>query len=68
MCIRDRSYWVFDIMSRYRVNKHWSASVNVNNLLDRKYLYVYNWAPAYLGQYQSWGAPRSVNLTVRYQF
>ena len=55
-------------MSRYRVNKHWSASVNVNNLLDRKYLYVYNWAPAYLGQYQSWGAPRSVNLTVRYQF
>jgi len=66
--IAQSSYWVFDIMSRYRVNKHWSASVNVNNLLDRKYLYVYNWAPAYLGQYQSWGAPRSVNLTVRYQF
>lgn len=62
------AYWVFDAMARYRVDKHWSVSMNIANVFDKKYLYVYNLAEAYLGQYQSWGAPRSFNLSMCYQF
>jgi outer membrane receptor for ferric coprogen and ferric-rhodotorulic acid len=30
-------YWLVDLIARYQVSKNISASVNVNNVLDKKY-------------------------------
>ncbi len=52
-------------MARYQVDKHLSLSLNVNNLLDKKYFAgVSNLG----GLYYTWGAPRSVNVGMRYDF
>lgn len=56
-------YWVLDAMARYRFNDNLSASVNVNNLLDKKYYTIFSWYSTY-----TWGAPRSVDLNVTYRF
>jgi outer membrane receptor for ferric coprogen and ferric-rhodotorulic acid len=59
------SYWVVDLMARYRVNQKLSLSFNVRNAFDKSYF-----AGIRTGvrtQY-SWGAPRSLNLAMRYDF
>lgn len=58
-----KSYWVLDAMARYEFSKQLSASVSINNLLDKKYYTIFNWYSTY-----TWGAPRSVNLSVNYKF
>ena len=51
-------------MAHYDVNNRLSATLNINNLFDRKYIAsVAGWW--YTGTY---GAPRSVVLRVRYRF
>jgi outer membrane receptor for ferric coprogen and ferric-rhodotorulic acid len=46
-------------MSRYEFDQHLSASLNVNNLLDKKY---YENVGFYNGNY--WGDPRTVTLSL----
>ncbi len=58
-----KSYWLFDVMARYRFNANWSATLNVNNVFDKKYYSIFNWYSTY-----TWGEPRSVFLNVRYDF
>lgn len=57
------SRWLFDAMARYEFNKNLSASLNVNNLLDKKYHTIFQWYSTY-----TWGEPRSVMLNVNYKF
>ena len=61
------SYVLLDLMARYQVDKHLSFSLNVNNALDRQYLAGMTQFSA-IGLYYTWGAPRSVNVGMRYDF
>ncbi|VGO08750.1 TonB-dependent siderophore receptor [plant metagenome] len=60
---RQGSYYVINAMARYKFNKSLSASLNINNLLDRKY---YS-SIARVG-YGYYGAPRNAFLNIRYDF
>ncbi|WP_437880193.1 TonB-dependent siderophore receptor [Pseudomonas sp. LRF_L74] len=57
------AYWLVDVMARYQVTDNLSATLNVNNLLDKKYLTIMDFYSVY-----SWGEPRNVMLTTRYDF
>ncbi|MGE7955563.1 TonB-dependent siderophore receptor [Pseudomonas sp. NPDC089530] len=57
-------YALLNARVAYRIDEHWTASVNGNNLADRKYyqsLASPNWNNRY-------GEPRSLNLTLRGTF
>ncbi|MBP7646426.1 MAG: TonB-dependent siderophore receptor [Comamonas sp.] len=58
-----QDYWVLDAMARYQFNKHLSASLNIKNLLDKKYYTIFSHYSTY-----TWGEPRSVNVSMTYKF
>ena len=58
-----KGYWIVDAMARYEFSKQLSASLSVKNLLDKRYYTIFNWYNTY-----TWGAPRSVSLSVTYKF
>ena len=65
--LRQNAYWLVDLMARYQINRHWSVAANINNALDKKYFAgVTDFASQ--GLFYTWGAPRSVNASVRYDF
>jgi len=57
------NFWVVDLMARYRFTDSLSATLNVNNVLDKKYY-------TNIGFYQSgtYGEPRNVMVTTRWDF
>lgn len=59
----QEAYWLVDVMAKYQVTDHLSASVNVNNLFD-KYYYTN------IGFYNTayYGDPRNVMFTTRWDF
>ena len=57
--ILQEAYTVVGLMSRYEFDKHLSASLNVNNLFDKKY---YDNVGFYNGVF--WGDPRTVTLSL----
>jgi outer membrane receptor for ferric coprogen and ferric-rhodotorulic acid len=57
--ISQDAYTVVNLMSRYEFDRHLSASLNVNNLFDKKY---YDNVGFYNGVY--WGDPRTVTLSL----
>lgn len=57
--ISQDAYTVVKLMSRYEFDKHLSASLNVDNLFDKKY---YDNVGFYNGVF--WGAPRTVTLSL----
>jgi outer membrane receptor for ferric coprogen and ferric-rhodotorulic acid len=57
--INQDAYTVVNLMSRYEFDKHLSASLNVDNLFDKKY---YDNVGFYNGVY--WGDPRTVTLSL----
>lgn len=65
--LRQEAYWLFDLMGRYQVDRHWSVNLNVDNVFDKKY---YAGVTNFSGQglFYTWGMPRSVNLSARYEF
>nr|WP_315414159.1 TonB-dependent siderophore receptor [uncultured Pseudomonas sp.] len=56
-------YWLVDLMTRYQVTENLSATLNVNNLLDKHYY-------TNIGFYDSAypGDPRNVMVTTRWDF
>ena len=56
-------YWLVDLMARYQISKNLSASVNMNNVLDKKYF-------TNIGFYRSsyYGDPRNVMVSMRWGF
>jgi outer membrane receptor for ferric coprogen and ferric-rhodotorulic acid len=50
-------------MARYQFNDQLSATLNVNNLLDKHYYTIFSWYSTY-----TWGEPRNVRLTLNYTF
>ncbi len=57
------SYALVNLMAKYKINKDFSAQLNINNVFDKDYYGVF---PAY-GQITH-GEPRNATLTLRYQF
>jgi Outer membrane receptor for ferric coprogen and ferric-rhodotorulic acid len=57
--ITQQAYTVVNLMSRYQFDEHVSASLNVNNLFDKKY---YERVGFYNGVY--WGDPRAITLAL----
>ncbi|MBC8996894.1 TonB-dependent siderophore receptor [Pseudomonas sp. N40(2020)] len=57
--INQGAYTVVKLMSRYAIDKNLSASLNVDNLFDKKY---YENVGFYNGVY--WGDPRTVTLSL----
>ncbi|MFJ4454222.1 TonB-dependent siderophore receptor [Pseudomonas sp. NPDC089392] len=60
----QEQYAVLNLMARYDLTQHLSASVNVNNLFDKKYLSSLD-PTFYTGYY---GEPRNVMFSTRYSF
>ncbi len=62
--MRQGGYALVNLRLGYRVDEHWTAAVNVNNLFDRTYyqsLFNPNWNNRY-------GEPRSFNVSLRGTF
>lgn len=57
------AYTLLNLMGRYQITSQLSASVNINNLLDKTY---YRKVGFYNGGY--YGEPRSVSANLRYQY
>jgi len=60
----QKAYATFDLMARYRITRQLSASLNINNLFDKKYLGALD-TTFYSGYY---GAPRNGSLKLDYSF
>ncbi|MCO8170868.1 TonB-dependent receptor [Pseudomonas sp. 21LCFQ02] len=58
------AYAVFNLMGRYQITDQLSATLNINNLFDKKYLSALD-TTFYSGYY---GEPRNVMLSTRYRF
>jgi len=58
------SYWVFDAMASYPVNKHFDLQLNVYNLFDKDYVAAINKS----GYRYTPGVPRSAMLTANVRF
>ncbi|WP_429531576.1 TonB-dependent siderophore receptor [Pseudomonas frederiksbergensis] len=61
--ITQESYYLVDVMARYRFNEHLSSTLNVKNLFDKTYY-------TGLGNFGTgfYGEPRSVQLTTKWDF
>ncbi|MYM22872.1 catecholate siderophore receptor Fiu [Duganella sp. FT135W] len=58
------SYWVFDAMASYPINKHVDLRLNVYNLTDKDYVQAINKS----GYRYTPGAPRSASVTANFKF
>ena len=58
------SYWVFDAMASYRINKSVDVQLNLYNLFDKEYVAAINKS----GYRYFPGIPRSGRVTVNVRF
>lgn len=55
------SYAVTNLMARYDITRNLSATLNLNNVFDRKYF-------SYVDSWGVYGAPRNFMTGVQYKF
>ena len=60
--ITQDAFYLVNLAGGYRFNENFSAQLNINNLLDKKY---FNNVGFYNGVY--WGEPRNVTVTLRWK-
>ncbi|MCD9086461.1 TonB-dependent siderophore receptor [Stenotrophomonas sp. SY1] len=60
--ITQEAFYLLNLSGGYRFNENFSAQLNINNLLDKKY---FSNVGFYNGVY--WGEPRNVQLTLRWK-
>ncbi|WP_314912299.1 iron chelate uptake ABC transporter family permease subunit [Cardiobacterium hominis] len=58
----QKSYAVVNLMSRYQINEHLSAQINIDNLFDKKYRNQLSF-----NQY-GYGDPRYISASFKYEF
>jgi len=59
---RQDAYALLDLMVRYDFNKNFSATLNLDNVTDEKYITSLYWSQGY------YGAPRSGSLSLSWQY
>ncbi|WP_277963287.1 TonB-dependent receptor [Pseudomonas sp. RIT-To-2] len=62
--VRQNAYALVDLMASYDIDEHWSTSLNLNNVTDRKYLLSLYQAAGYT----NYGAPRNVTASVTWKY
>lgn len=65
--LRQRAYWLLDLMAHYQIDDKLSISANLHNALDKKYFAGVTNLNAQ-GLFYTWGAPRSFSASLRYDF
>ncbi|AWV07513.1 TonB-dependent siderophore receptor [Marilutibacter maris] len=60
--IRQDAYALLGLMARYDFARRWSATLNLDNVSDEKYIPSLYWEQGY------YGAPRHASLTIGYRF
>ena len=60
---RQNAYALVDLMTSYDIDQHWSTSLNLNNLTDRKYLMSLQ-----SGTSANYGAPRNLTASVSWKY
>ena len=60
--VTQDDYFVTSLMARYRINQNLAATLNVNNVFDKKYY------AGMAGSYGHYGAPRNATVSLRYDF
>lgn len=63
--IRQRAYALLNLMARYDISKKISATINLNNVTDQKYLNTLYWGSWGQGYY---GAPRNVSVALNWTY
>jgi outer membrane receptor for ferric coprogen and ferric-rhodotorulic acid len=58
----QESYATLGLMARYEIDKHWSLSLNLNNVTDKKYLSSLYWTQAL------YAAPRNGSATLSWNY
>ncbi len=61
--IRQNAYALVDLMASYDIDSHWTTSLNLNNVTDRKYL-----MSLYSGTASNYGAPRNLTASVSWKY
>ncbi|WP_455926031.1 TonB-dependent siderophore receptor [Pseudomonas putida] len=61
--IRQNAYGLVDLMASYDIDSHWTTSLNLNNLTDRKYLVSLE-----SGTASNYGAPRNLTASVSWKY
>lgn len=56
------AYALVDLMARYDFDKHWSATLNIDNATDQKHFTSLYWSQSF------YGAPRSVTLGLHWTY
>lgn len=62
--IKQSGYATVNARIGYQINQNWQASLQVNNILDKTYLYY----PGYASYYNIYGEPRNFMLTLRAKY
>ncbi|MBS0446705.1 MAG: TonB-dependent siderophore receptor [Proteobacteria bacterium] len=60
--IRQGGYATLGLMARYEFDPHWSATLNLDNVADRKYLTSLYWTQTY------YAPPRQARLSLRWTY
>ncbi|WP_263260585.1 TonB-dependent siderophore receptor [Pseudomonas sp. RIT-PI-S] len=61
--VRQNSYALLDLLTSYDIDDHWSTSLNLNNVTDRKYL-----LSLYSQTATNYGAPRNLTASVTWKY
>lgn len=59
---RQPAYALIDLMARWDFDKHWSATLNLENVTNEKYFTSLYWSQSF------YGAPRSVSVSVNWSY
>ena len=62
----EPGYVLVDLFAQYRLNKNWSATLNVNNIFDKKYYQTVTSNNPGAGNW--YGAPRNFLLSMQYSY
>ena len=62
----EPGYVLVDLFAQYRLNKHWSATLNVNNIFDKKYYQTVTASNPGAGNW--YGAPRNFLVSMQYSY
>lgn len=61
--VKQEAYALVDLMTSYDIDQHWSTSLNLNNVTDRKYLMSLKSAGS-----SNYGAPRNLTASVTWKY
>ncbi|MBB4845928.1 outer membrane receptor for ferric coprogen and ferric-rhodotorulic acid [Paucibacter oligotrophus] len=61
--VEQQAYALLNLMARYEINRHWQASLHIDNALDKTYQ-----TGLFSSAIRKWGEPRSLNFSASYRF